>query len=88
MDYLAPPMHDVSNINMWKFKVSAYLKALRLHVYLATIKISYVGNDKYLGANAQTLEALKQTLSKDYLFLIFHCDSAFAVWNTLTSPEQ
>jgi len=52
MDYLAPPMYDVSNIDMWKFKMSAYLKALRLNVYLATTKKSYVGIDKYLGANA------------------------------------
>ena len=59
--------------------MSAYLKILRLHVYLATIKKSYIGNDKYLGANVQTLEALKQTLSKEYLSIVSHCDSAFAV---------
>ena len=28
--------------------MSAYLKALGLRVYLATIKKSYIGNDKYL----------------------------------------
>ena len=49
MDFLAPPMYDVSNIDIWKFKMSAYLKALGLHVYLATTKKSYFGNDKYLG---------------------------------------
>ena len=52
-------MYDFSNIDMWKFKMSAYLKALGLYVYLATIKKSYIGNNKYLGANAQALEALK-----------------------------
>ena len=34
------------------------------------------------------MEVLRHTLSKEYLFLISHCDSAFAVWNALTSPEQ
>jgi len=49
MNFLAPPKYDVSNINMWKFKMNAYLKALGLHVYLATIKKTYFGNDKYMG---------------------------------------
>ena len=31
--------------------MSAYLKTLGLHVYLATTKKSYLGNDKYLEAN-------------------------------------
>ena len=52
MDYLVPPIFDVSNIDMWKFKMSAYLKALELHVYIVTTKKSYVNNDKYLEANA------------------------------------
>ena len=52
MDFLAPLMYDVFNIDMWKFKMSSYLKALGLHVYLATTKKSYIDNDKYLGANA------------------------------------
>jgi len=65
MDYLVPPMFDVSNIDMWKFKMSAYLKALGLHVYLATTKKSYIDNDKYLEANAQAIDALKYTLSKE-----------------------
>ena len=41
--------------------MSAYLKALGLRVYLATIKKSYIGNDKYLGANAQAINALRHT---------------------------
>ena len=72
MDYLVPSMYDVSNINMWKFKMSSYLKALSLYVYLATTKKIYLGNDKYIEANAQTMEALKHTLSKEYLSLISH----------------
>ena len=48
--------------------MSAYLKALGLHVYLVTSKKSYLGNDKYLEANTQALEALKNTLSKEYIF--------------------
>ena len=70
MDYLAPPMFDVSNIDVWKIRMSAYLKALSLHIYLATTKKTYFGNDKYIKANAQALDALKQTLSKVYLSMI------------------
>jgi len=85
MDYLAPLMFDVSNIDIWKLRMSAYLKVLGLHVYLATIKKTYFSNAKYITANAQALDALKHTLSKDYM--ISHCDSVFTVWNTLTSPK-
>ena len=87
MDHLAPPMFDVSNIDMWKFRMSAYLKALGLHAYLATTKKNYFGNEKYIEANTQALDALKHTLSKEYLCMISHYDSAFTVWNILTSPE-
>jgi len=79
MDFLAPPMYDVLNINMWKFKMSAYLKALGLHVYLSATKKSYVDNGKNLKANTQALEAFRRTLSKDYLYIVSHCDSAFVV---------
>ena len=85
MDHLAPPMFYVSNIDIWKLRMNAYLKALGLHVYLATTKKTYFGNAKYIEANAQALDALKHSLSKDYLSMVSHCDSAFAVWNTLTS---
>jgi len=81
-------MYDVSNIHMWKFKMSTYLKAQGLHVYLATTKKSYLDNNKYLEADTQAMEVLRYTLSKDHIYLISHCDSAFTVWNTLTSPEQ
>ena len=87
MDYLAPPMFDVSNINVWKLKMSMHLKTLGMHVYLATAKKPYLDNDKHIEANAQALEALRSTLNKDYLMLASNCDSAFAVWNTLTSSK-
>jgi len=47
-----------------KIRMSAYLKALGLHVYLATTKKSYHGNNKHIEANAQALIALRHTLSK------------------------
>jgi len=87
MDFMTPPMFDVSNIDVWKIRMCAYLKALGLHVYLTTTKKFYIGNNKHIEANAQALEALRQILSKEYLSMVSHCDSAFAVWNTLTSPR-
>ena len=59
-------MYDVSNIDMWKFKMSAYLKALELNVYLATTKKSYVDNGKHLEANTHlgTLIAKMKEQSK------------------------
>ena len=65
--------------------MSMYFKTLGMHVFLATIKKSYLDNNKHIEANAQALEALRCTLSKEHLFIVSHCDSAFAVWNTLTS---
>jgi len=56
--------------------------------YLATTKKSYVDNSKHLEANTQVMEALRRTLGKEHFSLISHCDSAFAVWNTLTSPKE
>ena len=52
MDYLAPPMFDVSNIDMWKHRMSMYLKTLSLHVHLAVTKESFLGNSKLKKANA------------------------------------
>ena len=76
-------MYNVSNIDMWKFKMSAYFKSLGLHVYLATTKKSYIDNGRYLEANAQAMDALMHTLTKEYLSLIFHC-----AWNTLISSKE
>ena len=67
--------------------MSSYLKALGLHVYLTTAKKFYLDNDEHIEANAQALGALKHILSKEYLFIISHCYSAFAVWNILISPK-
>ena len=64
MDFMIPLIYDVTNIDMWKYKMSIYLKILRMHVYLATIKKSYLDNDKYIEANVQALVALRHTLSK------------------------
>ena len=60
-------------------KMSAYLKVLGLHVYVVTTKKSYLGNENHIEVNAQALIALKQSLSKEYLCMASHCDSAFAV---------
>ena len=79
MNFMTPPMFDVSNIDMWRLKMSMYLKTLGMHVYLATIKKSYLGNNKHIEANAQSLEALRSTLNKEYLSMVSHCDFAFAV---------
>ena len=81
---MTPPIYDTFNIDVWKVKMSMYLKILGLHVYLAATKKSFLGNSKHIEANAQALEALKCTLSKEHLSIVSHCDSAFAVWNTLT----
>ena len=83
---MTPPMFDVCNIDIWKLRMSAYLKAL-FACLPCTTKKAYLGNAKYIEANAQALDALKHTLSKEYLSMISHCDSTFAVWNILTSPE-
>ena len=79
MDFITPPMFDVSNIDIWKLKMSMYLKTLGMYVYLATTKKPSLGNDKHIEANAQVLEALRCTLNKEYLSMVSHCDSAFAV---------
>ena len=67
--------------------MSVYLKALGLYVYLVTTKKSYLGNDKYIEANAQALMALRHTFSNDQFSMISYCDFTFTVCNTLTSPE-
>ena len=85
MDCLTPPMFDVSNIDVWKIRMSMYLKTPGLHVFLAATKKSYLGNSKHIGDNAQALTALRSMLNKEYLSMVSNCDFAFAVWNTLTS---
>jgi len=58
MNFMTPPMFDIFNIQTWKVKMSMYLKALEIHVYLATIKDSYCLNCKHLEANTKVLYAL------------------------------
>ena len=85
MDFLTPPMFDVANIDIWKIKMSVYLKIIGLHVFLAATKKSYLENRRHIEANAQALDALKHSLGKEHLCMVSYCDSAFTVWNTLTS---
>ena len=80
-------MFDVSKIDIWKVRMSWHLKVIGWQVYFAVTKESFLGNSKYKKANAQALEALRKSLSKEYLDMVSHCNSAFAVWNILTSPE-
>ena len=82
---MTPPMFDILNIQTWKVKMSMYLKALGIHVYLTTIKDSYFSNSKYLEANSKAIHALKSTLNDDYLCRVANFDSAFIAWNTLVS---
>ena len=79
MDFMTPPMFEVSNIDVWKLKMSMYLKTLGMHIYLAATKKSYLGNSKHIEVNAQALMALRNTLSKEYLSMISYYDFAFAV---------
>ena len=82
---MTPPMCDPSNILVWKTKMSIYLQTLGYNVHLAITKESYLSDSKHIGANAQALEAIRSTLSKEYLLLVSNLDSAFAVWNKLTT---
>jgi len=84
---MTPSMYDATNIDIWKYRMSVHLQTLGLLVYFVTIKKSYLGNGKHIEANSQALVALRNTLRKDYLSMISHCDSTFAVWHTLISPE-
>jgi len=85
MDFMTPPSFDPSNIVVWKYRMSMYLKTLGIHVFLAATKKCYLGNGDHIGANAQALEAIRSTLPKEYLMLASNFDSAFAVWNMLTT---
>ena len=87
MDFMTPPSFDPSNIDVWKYRMSMYLKTLGLHVFLAATKKCYLGNGDHIGANALALEAIRSTLSIDYLIRVSNFDSAFAVWNKLTTTN-
>ena len=67
MDFMTPPKFDVSNIDVWKLKISMYLKTLGMHIYLAATKKSYLGNSKHIEANAQALMALRNLVKIIFL---------------------
>ena len=82
---MTPPMFDPSNVLVWETKMCIYLQTLGYKVHLAITKESYLSDSKHIGANAQALEAIRSTLPKDYLLCVSNLDSAFAVWNKLTT---
>ena len=85
MDFMTPPMFDPSNILVWKAKMSVYLQTLGHKVHLSINKESFLSDSKHIGANAQALEAIRSTLPREYLIRVSNIDSAFAVWNILTT---
>ena len=84
---MTPPMFDPSNIVVWKTRMSIYLQILGYKVHLAITKESYLSDSKHIGANALALEAIRSTLSKEYLMHVSNLDFAFAVWNKLTTTS-
>ena len=85
MDFMSPPTFDILNIQIWKVKMSLYLKALGIHVYLVTTNNAYCLNGKNLEANAKALHALMSTLNNEYLSRVSNIDSTFVAWNIITS---
>ena len=77
MDFMTPTMFDILNLQTWKVKMSIYLKALEIHVYLATVKDFYCLNGNHYWANTKAIHALKSTLNNDYLCKVDNFDSAF-----------
>ena len=65
--------------------MSMYFKALRIHVYLATIKESYFAHGKHLEDNTKAHHTLKSILNDEYLSRVSNIESVFVVWNTLIS---
>ena len=82
---MSPPTFDILHIQIWKVKMSLYLKALGFSVYLATTNNDYCLHGKNIEANTKALNALKSTLDDAYLSRVSNLDSAFVVWNTLIS---
>ena len=50
---MTPPLFDILNLQTWKVKMSMYLKALGIRVYLITIKDPYCVNGKHFEANTK-----------------------------------
>ena len=88
MDFMTPPIFDILDFQTWKVKMFLYLKALGIHVYLATIGYSYFLNGKHLEANTKAIHTLKSTLNDEYLSKITNLDSTFVIWNTICSLEE
>ena len=66
MDFMSPPLLDILDLQNSKVKMSMYLKALGIHVYIATIKNSYCLNGKHLEANAKAIHTLNSILNDKY----------------------
>ena len=79
---MSPPTFDILNIQTWKVKMSLFLKALGIHVYLATTNDSY---SKNFEANAKAIHALKSTLNDEYLSRISSIDPVFVILRALSS---
>jgi len=56
-----------------------YLKALSIHVYLATIKNSYFINDKHHEVDTKAVHAIKSIINDDCLSRVSNIKSAFVV---------
>jgi len=82
---MSPPTFDILNIQIWKVKMSLFLKALGFSVYLATTNNDYCLHGKNIEANTKALNALKSTLNDDYLCRVANVESAFVAWNIITS---
>jgi len=80
-------MFDILNFQIWKVKISIYLKALGINVYLATTKESYIENSKYFEANGKAILVLKLTPNDDHLSRVFNFDLVFVVWNAIFLDE-
>ena len=88
MAFMTPLMFDPSNIHVWKIRMTVYLQTLGHKVYLAITKESFLSDSNHIWANAQALEAIRSTLPKDYLLCVSNIDSAFAVWNLLSTTTN
>ena len=85
---MTPPIFDPSNVIVWKTRMSVSLLTLGYKVHVDITKESFLSDSKHIGANAQALEAIRSTLPKDYLLRVSNLDSAFAVWNKLTTTTS
>ena len=85
MDFLSSPLFDILDFQNWKVEMSTYVKALGIHIYLATIQGSYFVNGKYIEPNTKAIHALKSALNDDNQSRVSNIESTFVVWKTLLS---